>query len=31
MSIHLLFSGPIKPNIECVQFALNNYKKHYYE
>lgn len=26
MSIHLLFSGPIRPNIECVQFVLNNYK-----
>ena len=29
MSIHLLFSGPIRPNIECVQFVLNNYKKQF--
>tara|TARA_B100001769_G_C22108408_1_gene599105 strand:+ start:1262 stop:1990 length:729 start_codon:yes stop_codon:yes gene_type:complete len=29
MSIHLLFSGPIRPNIKCVQFVLNNYKKQF--
>lgn len=23
--IHLLFSGPIRPNIDCVKYVLTNY------
>ena len=26
MEIHLLFSGPIRPNIDCVKFVVANYK-----